>query len=115
MCWRKEVFKIQGFVCKRFLPYPFFLILALVPISRGQNSIPLSFFAPQPHGNAFYAGYKEIITSQFSRLSHFSTNGISLRSGEAEMKKLKTSSFLAPLQQTPSCQIAVLFATRAHD
>ena len=34
---------------------------ALAPISRGQNTVP-AFFAPQPHGNACYAGY---ITSQF--------------------------------------------------
>ena len=39
------------------LPHPLFLILALAPISRGQNTVPWSFFAPQPHGNACYAGY----------------------------------------------------------
>ena len=39
------------------LPHPLFLILALVPISRGQNTVPWPFFAPQPHGNACYAGY----------------------------------------------------------
>ena len=30
--------------------------LALAPISRGKNTVPWSFFAPQPHGNACYAG-----------------------------------------------------------
>ena len=33
-----------------------FLILALAPISRGQNPVLSSFFAPQPNGNACYVG-----------------------------------------------------------
>ena len=41
------------------LPQPLFLILALAPFSRGQNPVPWSFFAPQPHRNACYAGYEK--------------------------------------------------------
>ena len=53
------------------LPHPLFLILALAPISRGQNTVPWSFFVPQPHGNAYYAGkqkepgLKEILAFNF--------------------------------------------------
>ena len=61
--WRTEVFKIQKFVRKRFLPSP-----PLPPLSYfgsrpnfalakyRSGSVPWSFFAPQPHGNACYAG-----------------------------------------------------------
>ena len=43
--WRTRVFKIEGFVCKRFLPSP------------PPPPVPRSFFAPKLNGNACYAGY----------------------------------------------------------
>ena len=48
--WRTEVFKIQGFVCKRFLPSPApFPFLAQHHFSRGQNSEnPVSLFSLLP-------------------------------------------------------------------
>ena len=53
------VFKIPGFVCKRFLP--FFLtpspLFYLRHLSRGQFDSRSSFFAPKLHRNACYAGY----------------------------------------------------------
>ena len=52
------VFKIPGFVCKRFLaffptPSPLFYLRHL---SRGQFDSCSSFFAPKPHRNACHAG-----------------------------------------------------------
>ena len=35
------------------------IILALAPISRGQNTVPWSFFALQPQVNACHAGYSQ--------------------------------------------------------
>ena len=62
-----EVFKIQGFVCKRFLPSPLpppsFLFLVLAPFStqtKHRKSHSWSFFASKPHRNACYAGYLQI-------------------------------------------------------
>ena len=53
------VFKIPGFVCKRFLP--FFLtpspLFYLRHLSRGQFDSRSSFFAPRLHRNACYASY----------------------------------------------------------
>ena len=53
------VFKIPGFVCKRFLP--FFLtpspLFYLRHFSRGLWLSFLVFFSPKPHRNACYAGY----------------------------------------------------------
>ena len=37
-------------------PLPRFFCLSS-HFSRGQNTVPRSFFAPKPHGNACYAGY----------------------------------------------------------
>ena len=41
VCWRTQVFKIEGFVCKRFLPSPppppTFIFWLLFHFSRGQN------------------------------------------------------------------------------
>ena len=42
VCWRTQVFKIEGFVCKRFLPSPppsphFLIFWLLFHFSRGQN------------------------------------------------------------------------------
>ena len=53
------VFKIPGFVCKRFLPFfptpsPLFY---LRNFSRGQFDSRSSFFSPKAHRNACYAGY----------------------------------------------------------
>ena len=53
------VFKIPGFVCKRFLaffPTPSTLFY-LRHLSRGQIDSRSSFFAPKLHRNACYAGY----------------------------------------------------------
>ena len=61
--WRTQVFKIEGFVCKRFLPSPppppSFTFWLSFHFSRGQNRSPLPryFFTPKPNGNACYAGY----------------------------------------------------------
>ena len=62
--WRAEVFKIPGFVCKRFLPSPphppSFIFWLSFHFSRGQNQknpVPLSFFALKPNGNACCADY----------------------------------------------------------
>ena len=68
--WRTQVFKIEGFVCKRFLPSPppppSFIFWLSFHFSRGQNR---SFFAPKPNGNAFqYAGY---LVHFFSTAAHF--------------------------------------------
>ena len=58
--WRTQVFKIEGFVCKRFLPFPppppIFIFWLLFHFSRGQseNPVPPSFFTPKPNGNACY-------------------------------------------------------------
>ena len=69
-CQRTQVFKIEGFVCKRFLPSPppppSFIFWLSFHFSRGQNR---SFFAPKPNGNAFqYAGY---LVHFFSTAAHF--------------------------------------------
>ena len=67
--WRTQVFKIEGFVCKRFLPSPppppSFIFWLSFHFSRGQNR---SFFAPKPNGNACYAGYRlaKISSKQFA-------------------------------------------------
>ena len=60
------VFKIQGFVRKRFLPSPplpppfFFWLSPHFPRRKNtENPVPRSFFAPKPYGNACYAGYCE--------------------------------------------------------
>jgi len=52
-----------------------------------------------------------------SCLSHFSTNGISLQSGKAEKNYRDQGrlTFLAPLHQIPSRQIALLFTARTYD
>ena len=61
--WRTQVFKIEGFVCKRFLPSPppppfsFFGSCFISRAAKTENPVPPSFFAPKPHGNACYAGY----------------------------------------------------------
>ena len=63
VCWRTQVFKIEGFVCKRFLPSPppppfsFFGSCFISRAAKTENPVPPSFFAPKPHGNACYAGY----------------------------------------------------------
>ena len=69
-CQRTQVFKIEGFVCERFLPSPppppSFIFWLSFHFSRGQNR---SFFAPKPNGNAFqYAGY---LVHFFSTAAHF--------------------------------------------
>ena len=59
-----------------------------------------------------------IIDRWFLPLCHFSANGISLRSGEAEMKKLQRSRqayFLGAIQQTPFYWIPLLFTACACD
>ena len=59
--WRTQVFKIEWFVCKRFLPSPppppppSFIFWLSFHFSRGQNR---TFFAPKQNGNACYAGYR---------------------------------------------------------
>ena len=55
------VFKIPGFVCKRFFPFfptpsPLFSLRHF----RAVFDYRSSFFAPKPHGNACYAGYKQL-------------------------------------------------------
>ena len=50
----------EAFLPSPLISTPFFLILALAPFLRGQNTenpVPWSFSAPQTHGNACYAGY----------------------------------------------------------
>ena len=58
--WRTEVFKIKGFVRKRFLrsppPPPSFLFLLSPHFSRGRNA-ENPVFRSFLHGNACYAGY----------------------------------------------------------
>ena len=52
------VFKIPGFVCKRFLPFfPTPPRSFTCAIFRAFFDSCSSFFAPKPHGNACYAGY----------------------------------------------------------
>ena len=55
-------FKIEGFVCKRFLPSPppspTFIFWLLFHFSRGQNQESRSSVFPKPNGNACYAGYE---------------------------------------------------------
>ena len=68
--WRTQVFKIEGFVYKPFLPSPppppSFIFWLSFQFSRGQNR---SFFAPKPNRNAFqYAGY---LVYFFSTADHF--------------------------------------------
>ena len=61
--WRTQVFKIEGFVCKRFLPSlppPPLSLFGSRFISRAvktESPLPRYFFAPKPNGNACYAGY----------------------------------------------------------
>ena len=62
------VFKILGFVCKRFLP--FFPTPSPLFYSRHFRAVfdsRSSFFAPKPHGNACYAGYKDVISELLCR------------------------------------------------
>ena len=60
----QRLFKIEGFVCKRFLPStpsPPLSCFGSCFISRAvktENPVPRSFFAPKPNGNACYAGYE---------------------------------------------------------
>ena len=61
---RMGVFKIQGFVRKRFLPSPplpppffFWLSPHFLRRQNAENLVPRSFFAPKLYGNACYAGY----------------------------------------------------------
>ena len=60
---RTQVFKIEGFVCKRFLlslplpPISFFGSCFISRAAKTENPVPRSFFAPKPNGNACYAGY----------------------------------------------------------
>ena len=64
--WRTQIFKIEGFFCKRFLP--FFLPLSLPGLSffgsrfisravKTKNPLPRSFLAPKLNRNACYVGY----------------------------------------------------------
>ena len=60
VCWRTEVFKIKGFVCKHFLPSPLpppsFIFWLLFHFSCSQNRS----FVLKPNRNACYAGYIEL-------------------------------------------------------
>ena len=60
VCWRTEVFKIEGFVCKHFLPSPLpppsFIFWLLFHFSCSQNRS----FVLKPNRNACYAGYIEL-------------------------------------------------------
>ena len=69
--WRTQVFKIEGFVCKRFLPsflpsFPsppplsFFGSRFISRSVKTENPLPRSFFAPKPKGNACYEGYLNV-------------------------------------------------------
>ena len=64
--WRAQVFKIEGFVCKRFLPSfpsPPLSFCGSRFISRSvktENPLPRSFFAPKPKGNACYERYLKV-------------------------------------------------------
>ena len=72
--WRTQVFKIKGFVCKRFLPSPpplsFFGSRFISRVVKTENPVPRFFLAPKLNGNACYAGYKQYmktnLPSQFS-------------------------------------------------
>ena len=66
--WRMEVFKIQGFVRKRFLPSPpppplsyFGSRPNFARAKYRSGFVPWSFFAPQPHGNTCYVGYRILV------------------------------------------------------
>ena len=55
---KRAVFKIPGFVCKRFLPFfPAPPRSFTCAIFRAVFDSLSSFFVPAPHGNACYAGY----------------------------------------------------------
>ena len=60
--WRTQVFKIEGFFWKCFLPSPppspTFIFWLLFHFSRGQNEESRSSVFPKPNGNACYAGYE---------------------------------------------------------
>ena len=66
--WRTEVFKIKGFVRKRFLrsppPPPSFLFLLSPHFSRGRNA-ENPVFRSFLHGNACYAGYTVCYSNKF--------------------------------------------------
>ena len=68
--WRTQVFKIEEFICKRFLPClpppPSFIFWLSIHFSRGQNR---SFFAPKPDGNAFQN--VSYLVHFFSTAAHF--------------------------------------------
>ena len=61
--WRTQVFKTEGFVCKRFVlspsppPLSFFGPRFVSRAVITENPFPRSFIAPKPNGNACYAGY----------------------------------------------------------
>ena len=62
--WRTQVFKIEGFVCKRFLPspppppLPFFGSRFISRAAKTENPVPRwAFFAPKLNGNVCYARY----------------------------------------------------------
>ena len=64
--WRTQVFKIEGFVCKRFLPSPppppTFIFWLLFHFTRGQNreSRFSVFLCSETKRKRFYAGYSSI-------------------------------------------------------
>ena len=77
------VFKIQGFVRKRFLssppPPPLSYFGSRPNFARAKyrsGSVPWSFFATQPHRNACYAGYDNVWISDIS-ISIYLNNFIS--------------------------------------
>ena len=66
--WRTQVFKIEGFVCKRFLPSPsppppplsFFGSRFICRSVKTKNPLPRSFFAPKPNALATQAMKKKM-------------------------------------------------------
>ena len=76
--WRTQVFKIEGFVCKRFLPSlppPPLSLFGSRFISRAvktESPLPRYFVAPKPNGKACYAGYT--VTGLFFRLKYSCMN-----------------------------------------
>ena len=61
--WRTQVFKIEGFVCKRFLPplppppLSLFGSRFISRVVKTESPLPRYFFAPKPNENACYSGY----------------------------------------------------------
>ena len=60
-------------VCLQAFPSLLFHFLALAPFFARQNTenpVPLSFFAPKPHGNACYTGFNDEQSIDHNNFGH---------------------------------------------